>query len=73
MADELLNFSISGLYSLLILALTFNFLLAMRIRQMQNSFASYTEITTKKMDILTERVEILASKMGDAPPSPEND
>jgi hypothetical protein len=61
MAEELWNLSISGVYSLLILSLSFNFLLAIRIKQLQDRFASYQENTTRNMGILTERLESLVS------------
>lgn len=57
-----MNFAVSGIYSLLILTLTFNFLLAMRLRQLQNRFASYSETVDKKIGILTERLEIISPR-----------
>ncbi len=60
MVEDLLNFAISGIYSLMILSITFNFLLAMRLKQLQNRFVSYTETINKKIGILTERLDITA-------------
>lgn len=38
--EELLSFSLSGVYSLLLLNLIFSFLLGIRIRQMEATFLS---------------------------------
>jgi hypothetical protein len=38
MVDDLISFSLSGVYSLLLLNLTFSFLLAIRVRQLKSGF-----------------------------------
>lgn len=38
--EDILSFSLSGVYSLLLLSLTFSFLLGIRIRQMEARFLS---------------------------------
>ncbi len=57
--EDLTSLSISGIYSLLILSLTFSFLLAMRVRQLQNKLVSYEGSVEKRVEILKERVELL--------------
>ena len=57
--EDLTSLSISGIYSLLILSLTFSFLLAMRVRQLQTKLISYEGSVEKRVEILKERVELL--------------
>ncbi len=46
--EDILSFSLSGVYSLLLLNLTFSFLLGIRIRQMEARFLS-TEASVNSM------------------------
>ena len=61
--EDLTSLSISGIYSLLILSLTFSFLLAMRVRQLQNKLVSYEGSVEKRVAILKERVELLETSV----------
>ncbi|MEE8167633.1 MAG: hypothetical protein V3T58_02025 [Candidatus Hydrothermarchaeales archaeon] len=67
MVEDLLSFSISGIYSLLILSLTFSFLLAIRMKQLHNKLASYHEISDKKITLLKQRLELFESSKDEAP------
>ena len=61
--EDLTSLSISGIYSLLILSLTFSFLLAMRVKQLQNKLVSYEGSVEKRVAILKERVELLETSV----------
>lgn len=61
--EDITSLSISGIYSLLILSLTFSFLLAMRVRQLQNKLISYEGSVEKRVELLKERVELLETSV----------
>ncbi len=58
MVEDILNFSLSGIYSLLVLSLTFNFLLAMRVRRLNNILLSHQGIHDEKIMLLRQRLEL---------------
>lgn len=57
--EPITSLSISGIYSLLVLSLAFSFLLAMRVRQLQNKILSYEGSVEERVELLRERIELL--------------
>lgn len=57
--EPITSLSISGIYSLLVLSLAFSFLLAMRVRQLQNKILSYEGSVEERVEFLRERIELL--------------
>jgi len=57
--EELLSFAISGVYSLLILSLTFNFLLAVRLHQTERQIEGVEECSKADFKRIAKRLEVL--------------
>ncbi|MEE8168241.1 MAG: hypothetical protein V3T58_05160 [Candidatus Hydrothermarchaeales archaeon] len=55
--EQILSFSISGIYSLLLLNLTFNFLLAIRLNQVSKKFVSAQEMVDSRINKLNDKIK----------------
>ncbi len=62
--NDLANFSISGVYFLLLLSLTFNFLLAIRMRQLGKEFVAYQKTAQGQVRRLNEKLGLLLPEKG---------
>ncbi len=54
--EDILSLSISGVYSLLLLNISFSFLLAIRVRQLNSMFISSEEQIASSISDINERV-----------------
>jgi hypothetical protein len=63
MVEDLLNLSISGIYSLLVLSITFSFLLSMRVRQLNKKVLSFGDTIDNELTLLKRRLEILENSL----------
>jgi hypothetical protein len=59
MVEDIINLSMSGIYSILILNLTFVFLLAIRVAQMHKNFLSFYETLEAEVSMLKERLDTM--------------
>jgi hypothetical protein len=59
MVEDIINLSMSGIFSILILNLTFSFLLGVRLTQMQKNILSLGESLEKEVSLLNERLDAL--------------
>ncbi len=63
MMDDWLSFIISGIFSLLILSLTFNFLLSIRLNNLDKKVERLDKRTREEADLIEKRLKVVKQQI----------